>query len=114
MAKDYLNIAPSPAGEQCEQLGDNYDAKRATAECRALAHQLVRLLGEPPFGAYFQIKTFPHDFGSYKELCVVFNDEDEAATDYAYKCENELPELWDDEAIKELEGLGYSRLRIAA
>jgi hypothetical protein len=38
---------------------------------------------------------------------VSFNDDDEAQTHWAFMIENELPELWDDEARAELAAAGY-------
>jgi hypothetical protein len=99
---DHLDLGPTPAGESCEQLGPNYDSKRARAECRAFAAQLERVNGTPPDGCGFRVKSNPHDFGTYLSVVVAFDDENDAAVEYAYKAENTTPEEWDDEARKEL------------
>jgi hypothetical protein len=99
---DYLELGPVPADENCEQLGPNYDPAKATRECRAYVNQLRRQFPDPPFGADFVIKTFSHEFGSYKEVCVRFSDISDEAVDFAYRVEDEAPANWDDEARREL------------
>lgn len=100
--KDYLNIGSSPYGEDCVQVGsDNYDIQ-SRIECRAFKHQLERMFGPGPDGAYIAIKSFFHDFGSYKEVVVVFDDEDQESIDWAFKIESEGPERWDSEALEEM------------
>ena len=95
-------IGATPAGESCECLGANYDSNKAQKECHAFIRQLTRQFGVPPQGARFAIKNFPHDFGSYKEVCVVYDDNNEEAIDFAFKVERESPENWDDKAQIEL------------
>lgn len=104
---DYLTISPTPTGEDCAQLGSPDYAERSSAECRAFVNQLKRELGKPPFGASLRIKSFDHDFGSYKEVVVVYDENDEEAAEYAYKCESDCPEYWDDLALAELAERGY-------
>jgi hypothetical protein len=102
MASDYLTIGPSPAEENCASVGaDNY-GQQSQRECRAFVNQLVRQFGEPPYGARIAVKSFPHDFGSYREVCVIYDDVFEEAIDFAFKIEKESPAQWDDEAKKEL------------
>lgn len=50
----------------------------------------------------FIVKSFPHDFGSYYEVCAVFNDNDEASSSWAYNVEAHIPEYWDEIAKAEL------------
>ena len=100
--RDSLNLSPTPVGEDCAQLGDANYSIRARQECRAFIQQLKREFGEPPAGATFKITQNPHDFGTYLDVDIQFNDEDDAASEYAYKVEANLPEFWDAEAKKEL------------
>lgn len=101
MARDYVTIGSSPAGEDCAQVGrDNY-YEQMRKETSAFIKQLRRQFGEHE-SARIHTKSFPHDFGSYHEVVVSFNDNDEAAMDYAYNIENNTPELWDEEALAEL------------
>ena len=109
---DFLELGPCPCDEDCEQLGANYDPARARMECRVLLDQMIRQLGDPPAGAYFKIRSNPHDFGTYYELAVYFDENEEQAVKYAFKAEREFPQHWDNEARKAL-GLaprGWNRL----
>lgn len=105
MAYDTLELACAPTEEPCEQVGGYYDRRRARAECRALIGQLVRMHGEPPEGVRLIIAMHRHDFGTYHEVAVQFDDRDEAAIDYAFKLERKLPAYWDAAAREEL-GIG--------
>jgi hypothetical protein len=98
----YVNVGCSPAGEKCAQVGSTNYTERASLEIQALRGQMRRLIGKEPPGAKLGIKSFPHDFGNYRELVCDFDDEDADATDYAYLAEASLPENWDDKARKEL------------
>ena len=102
MANDYVSIGSSPAEESCAQVGSDNYSELSRKECNAFVKQLIRQFGQPPEGARFTVKSFPHDFGSYKEVCVVYADHIEEAAEFAYKVENESPAQWDDEAKAEL------------
>ena len=97
-----LSVGCTPCDESCEQLGPNYNPGRAKAECRAYINQLKRQFGEPPPDTSYRITNNPHDFGTYHEVEVKFNTEDEESVEYAFKVEGESPEKWDREAKKEL------------
>jgi len=99
---DYMTTGPVPSCEDCAQLGAPDYYEKAKKECRAFRHQLVRVFGQPPSLARFVIKGFPHDLGTYYEVCVVYNPNDKTESDFAYKVVAETPENWDEEAEKEL------------
>lgn len=100
--RDYLSLGPTPSGEDCAQVGsDNYTA-RARRECKVFKEQLIRTFGEPPFGTGFRIKSNPHDFGSYLDVEVYYEDESDEATEYALDVESGLPCYWDEESKKSL------------
>jgi len=100
--RDYISIGSTPCDESCAQVGSPDYYERSRKECTAFKHQLVRVFGEPPGSAILVTKTFPHDFGEYREVCVSYEDESEEALDYASKLECNTPEKWDEEARKEL------------
>lgn len=108
--RDSLELGSSPVDEDCAQVGTEGYYERAKTEIKALRNQLIRIVGEPPRGATLKMKGFPHDFGTYHELGVVYDDDDDKATEYAFRCESECPQLWDDLALKELEEAGYPRV----
>ncbi len=93
--RDYLSIGSAPAEEDCAQVGTPDYSERSREECARFIELIRKTCGEPPVGASLVTKTFPHDFGSYREVCVVFDDENKAATEYAYKVENDAPATWD-------------------
>ncbi len=105
---EYLNIGSSPVDESCAQVGtDNY-RKQARLELNVLARQMRRIHPEPEDGsAYYSIKGFAHDFGTYHELVAMFDPDNEAACRWAYQAEELLPENWDAEALAELKEAGY-------
>lgn len=100
--KESISLSPTPIGEECAQLGDIDYSQRARKECRAFINQLTREFGEAPAGARLKVTTNPHDFGSYLDVVVEFDPENEAASEWAYSVEGSLPEFWDEEAIAEL------------
>ncbi len=106
MARDYVDIGSVPAAEDCEVQGPNYDVRKAKFECNTFIHQLRRMFGDEPEGARLKIKGNPHDFGTYYEVVCYYDDENEVAADYAFQCENEMPEHWDDKAQIELSTFG--------
>ena len=98
---DYLNIGPVPCEESCVQVGDECDYNLMQAECQAYKHQLIRVYGEPPIGANVVVKRFSHDFGTYMEVCAKYDEDNDEATDYAFKLESGC-DTWDEEAKAEL------------
>ena len=109
--KDYLELSPTPTDEPCAMLGTEGYSQRARLECRVFIHQLERTFPEAiAAGLYFRIKANGHDFGTYYEVQVIYNDEDPIQTDLAYTIEGELPEHWDNDARNELAAHGYEAI----
>lgn len=100
--RDYVDIGPTPPNEDCEQVGEHYNSRKARQECQAYIHQLRRFFGEEPEGARLSIKTHPHDFGSYTDVVCYYDTDIEASVEYAFKCESDGPSDWDDQALIEL------------
>ena len=96
MARDYMDIGSVPASEDCAQLGTEDCRSKARAECNRFIELLRRTIGEEPEGASLAIKNNSHDFGSYLSVVCYFDDENEEACRYAYRCESEAPQEWDD------------------
>ena len=103
-----MSIGSTPYNEDCAQLGitDRY-SKMARLECEAFISQLKRLYGYPPEGVYFKITSNAHDFGNYLDVTVVFDEEVEEQSDYAYNCEAGL-DNWDIESLEFLRSSNYS------
>jgi hypothetical protein len=106
--KDSFSLSPTPIGEDCAQLGTSTYYEDAKLECKAFIAQLRRKFGPEPSGCRLFIKTNPHDFGSYFDVNVEFDQNSEEANEYAYLVEADLPEYWDEEARVFLTKCGYS------
>jgi len=104
---DYLEMDITPYEEDCAQLGSESYLVRCKLEFVAIVVQLKRIFGEPPEGVYFKLKSCPHDFGTYYELKIVFDDSNENAVSYAYSIEDDFPKNWDKEALEYLKQNGY-------
>jgi len=99
--KDYVELGPVPCNEDCQQLGSpSYDPVAAKAECRRFIDLIRATVGEPPDGASLIIKSNSHDFGTYYEVAVRYDDENETAADYAWHCESNCPSRWNGEGAK--------------
>lgn len=101
-ATDYVTVGSSPHDEDCAQVGDPDYRSKCKAELHEFKRQLIEEFGEPPAGATLKIKAFPHDFGTYHELVVVFNDDIDEAVDYAFDLEDHGITSWDETAKKNL------------
>lgn len=101
--RDYITLGPTPCAENCAQVGDINYKRRATLEMDAYINQLERMFpNSSSDGLSFQKKWFNHDFGTYGEVVVVYNDDDYDATVHAIRIENNLPDYWDEAALDEL------------
>lgn len=97
MSSPFLTIGPSPIEEDCAPVGRPDYEERSRRECHVFLRQLERQF-PPPDGASLFIKSFLHDFGAYREVCVRYA----RALEYAYGLENDIPMYWDDIARYEL------------
>ena len=106
---NYLDLGPTPNGENCAQVGNTiYDYYQLSKiENEAYAHQLMRMFPDMPAGLRIIRKSNPHDFGTYHELNLKWVDGDDIAEEFAYKIEGSSPENWDEEAKAELTAKGY-------
>ena len=101
--REVLEYGSAPYGEDCVQVNSNADYMPAMRkEARVYARQLLRKFPELNEKGRLHIKSNSHDFGSYIEVSFSFNDEDDSATELAYKVDSNLPEFWDDIAKQEL------------
>lgn len=94
--KDYLTIGSSPVEEECAQVGSPDYYNKVMPECKRYIDLIRQKMGPEPAGAKLVIKSFPHDFGTYHEVCCVFEDSLPEAIAYAFACENNGPLTWDD------------------
>ena len=98
---EYVYLGPTPAMEPCADAIKQPDQSKR--ECRVHKHMLQRLFPIPAnIPAWFVVKGSQHEWGTYYEVAVKYDDTKEAAIDFAYGVEEQLPEYWDEQAIREL------------
>jgi hypothetical protein len=74
MSRDFLTLGSTPWNEDCAGVGQpDYEA-RSIAECKRYKTLLEELFPVPD-GVYgcFGIKSFQHDFGTYREVVAYFD-----------------------------------------
>jgi hypothetical protein len=93
---EYMTLGPTPCAEDCAQVGQPDYYAKSRNECERYRKQLEATFPIPEnVVGWFRIKTFPHDFGDYREVCVMYDDRDEASIDWALHVESHTPEYWD-------------------
>ena len=98
----WIDVGSSPTDESCAQVGSPDYYPRARRECRVYIRQLRRMHGPEPDGARLAIQRNPHDFGTYLSVVCHYEPTKQASIDYAFRCENQSPANWDEEARREL------------
>jgi len=93
---DYLTLGTTPYEEDCAQVGSEDYYSAAKKEASKYVALLRELFGdERDHFCVYKLKSFPHDFGTYYEVCIVFDDNDAESTQFAYFIEDMLPSRWD-------------------
>ncbi len=112
----YIELGAAPAEEPCAQLGADDYHERSQQETRRYIRMLNRLFPEDkgiplhqlhtgfgpkvrpvmyrPDGVRFGRKSFEHDFGSYVEVVVYYDESSDEQTRFAYDVERRLPGRW--------------------
>jgi hypothetical protein len=104
--RDYFSIGQTPSQEDCAQVGEPDYRRKALAECQRFIELIRATLGPEPEGAELAIKSFPHDFGTYYEVVIWFEPDDDAAVAYAVRCEDDAPRSWTNLANTSLPSVG--------
>jgi len=100
---DFITLGPTPMEENCQQIGPpTFDGSKESKELIAYKHQLMRMFKDIPSNCKFIIRSFPHDFGRYREVCITYYINVPESEDFAFEVESNLPLNWDEEALKEL------------
>ena len=90
---DYLTLGSSPYDEDCAQVGSENYRQQAMQELTRFKNLMLKVHPETT-QAYYRIKSFPHDFGTYHELCVIYDPDDEAQCAWAFDAESKVPSNW--------------------
>jgi hypothetical protein len=101
---DYINLGSTPSDEDCAQVGSPDYQNRANKELDTYKAQLERMFPgwETHKNLKFKKMWFPHDFGSYGEIVITFDSDNELEAATAIEIEWNTPTSWDEEARKEL------------
>lgn len=91
----YICLDSAPAMENCVQVGEDNYLPRMYEECKRFRELIRKINGPEPPGARLKIKLFDHDFGPYYQVVVEYLETDEEAAEYAYMCEENLPDYWE-------------------
>lgn len=93
--RHHIEIGCTPADETCAATGKTDDwSKYQAIECRAFIAALRLKYGPEPEGAQLKTLTNAHDFGSYREVCVYYEDT-ELAAGYAQRVDRGMS-LWEE------------------
>ena len=92
---DYLEIGPVPCEEDCQQVGtESYSPVAAREECHRFIRAIRTTVGHEPQGAWLTVRSNPHDFGTYYEVAVKYDDNYPEAFEYALRVESDAPTRW--------------------
>ena len=98
--RDNYEIGSSPNEEECAQVGSDDYLVLAEKELERYKVMLEKRFPQAEeFRCKFIIKWFPHDFGSYGEVCISYNPEDNASNEFMLFVEGNLPAKWVDSEI---------------
>jgi hypothetical protein len=103
-----LTIESTPVNEPCVQMGEENFRRNSILECNALIAQIRREMGPEPGSARLKVQSNPHDFGTYYDIGIEFNENSEEEVEWACRVEGDSPSEWDKESKAYLEKNNYS------
>lgn len=104
---DYIHLSrTTPCDEPCAQVGSENYMQRARIEARVYMDQLKRSFGNNPNGSFFKVVRCPHDFGTYLDIRLYYDDEQQGHVQYMMDIETGCSK-WDEQALRELRERGY-------
>lgn len=98
--RDFIEIGPSPCDEEAADIRQDDFAAANREECRRFIEAIREHCGPEVGTAELRIKSFAHDFGTYREVVCCFDDSDELGAAYAYHVESDSPTKWDGTGAK--------------
>lgn len=103
MYSNFIELGATPFEESTVQVGDDDYTMRSRHECRVFRSMLERLFLIPDgVDARFVVKSFPHDFGRYREVCLEHDFGHNETVSFVAHVEANIPFNWDDKAKNEL------------
>jgi hypothetical protein len=95
MAQGLIPLGAVPARESSAHVGETAYVERAFLECQRYMTLLRHVIGPEPEGARLRIRRSAPDCGSYLEVIVEYDDENNVARAYAIRCDREAPTRWE-------------------
>ena len=95
MTLSIIPLGAVPARESAVRVGEPGYAERALAECQRYVTIVRDAIGSEPDGAQLRIRRSGPDAGSYLEVVVEYDDENNVARAYAIRCDREAPTSWE-------------------
>ena len=97
LLKEYVELGCSPCEEDCVQVSKTEDYMPAMrAELKRWKELLEQTFPIPEnIEASFRIKFSPHDFGSYGEVWLYYDPDDEQSVEFMLNVEKNAPKRWD-------------------
>ena len=100
--RTYEVIAPSPLEEDCVQLktgGEYLDAMREEVDCFVTLLKEVFPWADEKNGLRISRKSFAHDFGTYYEAVVIYDDDNAKSVELAFFIVDNYPKHWEDNTV---------------
>jgi len=103
MSTDYIVLGSTPADESCARLGGPDYPRLSNIELGVYKRQLYRQSPSPDVAtAFLAVKSFEHDYGTYREVVAVYDVHQNGAMSWALTLEATAPLRWDVPACNEL------------
>lgn len=98
MARNFLELGPSPYDEDCLQMGvaTNEECKAECERFKALLERLIPIPERLP-NVKYGVKFFPYESeaGGYYEVVIYFNSDDELECEFVFdSVEANIPATW--------------------
>lgn len=94
MTLETLYLGPAPADEDCTQIKHPDYESRGRKEAQAYIAAIRKHCGPEPDGAGLRIKREHHEFGSYLEVVLNYDGDNQACAEYAPKLDGMAPRTW--------------------
>ena len=100
MSRPFVNLGSAPCKEKCVETGDSRYRQNAFRECQTYIQAIRNYLGYEPEGACLEMKGFDHGLGVFYEVVCFYDEANQAAVDYAFRCESQAPHTWEEGSVR--------------
>jgi len=95
MSMEWLELDPTPANEECQQVGPKYDRQLALIEAKLFIRQMQEQFPNHSDVEY-KIKNYYSGDYSYYEVRIVYDPNCEVSIEQAYDIESNVWTEWTD------------------